>query len=220
LPRDPLVLGFDTSAAHCAAALLCGDRVLARAEEEMGRGQAERLMPMLEELLAGAGHGWSDLDAIGVGIGPGNFTGIRIAVSAARGLALSLGIPAVGVSSFEALAEGRDGPVLAIVAAPRGMTYMQRRDGAAATDPELVEGPEVPPAMRAPGLTCIGAQADEVAQSLGATAAAPVHPLGVAIARVAMARRNDPPARPAPLYLRAADAAPAADLPPVILDDA
>jgi tRNA threonylcarbamoyladenosine biosynthesis protein TsaB len=220
LPRDPLVLGFDTSAAHCAAALLCGDRVLARAEEDMGRGQAERLMPMLEELLAGAGHGWSDLDAIGVGVGPGNFTGIRIAVSAARGLALSLGIPAVGVSSFEALAEGREGPVLAILAAPRGMSYMQMRDGAFATAPELVKGLEVPAAMRAEGLTCIGAQAEEVAQSLGAAAAAPAYPLGVAIARVALSRRNDPPARPAPLYLRAADAAPAADLPPVILDDA
>jgi tRNA threonylcarbamoyladenosine biosynthesis protein TsaB len=220
LPRDPLVLGFDTSAAHCAAALLCGDRVLARAEEDMGRGQAERLMPMLEELLAGAGHGWSDLDAIGVGVGPGNFTGIRIAVSAARGLALSLGIPAVGVSSFEALAEGREGPVLAILAAPRGMSYMQMRNGASATDPDLVEGLEVPAAMRAEGLACIGAQAEEVAQSLGAAAAEPAYPLGVAIARVALRRRNDPPTRPAPLYLRAADAAPAADLPPVILDDA
>ncbi|WP_212525022.1 tRNA (adenosine(37)-N6)-threonylcarbamoyltransferase complex dimerization subunit type 1 TsaB [Actibacterium sp. MT2.3-13A] len=219
MPRDPLVLGFDTSAAHCAAALLCGERVLARAEEDMGRGQAERLMPMLEELLSEAGVTWSDLGAIGVGVGPGNFTGIRIAVSAARGLAMSLGIPAVGVSSFEALAEGRDGPVLAIVAAPRGMSYMQLL-GDHATGPDLVEGLAVPAQMRAPGLTCIGAQAEEAAQNLGASAAAPAHPLAVAIARVALARRNDRPARPAPLYLRAADAAPAADQPPVILDDA
>ncbi|MFP4043595.1 MAG: tRNA (adenosine(37)-N6)-threonylcarbamoyltransferase complex dimerization subunit type 1 TsaB, partial [Rhodosalinus sp.] len=52
---DPLVLGFDTSAAHCAAALLSGDRLIAARAEEMGRGQAERLMPMLEEMLAEAG---------------------------------------------------------------------------------------------------------------------------------------------------------------------
>ena len=85
---DPLILAFDTSAAHCAAALLSGDRVLARVAEAMPRGQAERLMGLLHEVLSGSGHDWRDLDAIGVGIGPGNFTGIRISVSAARGLAL------------------------------------------------------------------------------------------------------------------------------------
>ena len=52
---DPVVLGFDTSAAHCAAALLRGDAVLAAVHEDMTKGQAERLMPMLEEMLAGAG---------------------------------------------------------------------------------------------------------------------------------------------------------------------
>ena len=94
---DPLILAFDTSAAHCAAALLSGDRVLARVAEAMPRGQAERLMGLLHEVLSGSGHDWRDLDAIGVGIGPGNFTGIRISVSAARGLALGLGVPAYGV---------------------------------------------------------------------------------------------------------------------------
>ena len=91
--RDPLILGFDTSAAHCAAALLCGEQCLAARHEDMTRGQAERLMPLLEDLLAEAGASWRDLARIGVGIGPGNFTGVRIAVSAARGLALSLKIP-------------------------------------------------------------------------------------------------------------------------------
>ena len=91
---EPLVLGFDTSAAHCAAALLCADRVVAQHAEDMGRGQAERLFPLLEELLAEGGVTWRDLTALGVGTGPGNFTGIRISVAAARGLALSLG-PAV-----------------------------------------------------------------------------------------------------------------------------
>ena len=59
----------------------------------MARGQAERLVPMLEEMLAEAGLGWRDLDALGVCTGPGNFTGIRISVSAARGLALALDVP-------------------------------------------------------------------------------------------------------------------------------
>ena len=84
---DSLALGFDTSAAHCAAALLRGDTVLAHLSEEMTKGQAERLFPLLEGLLAQTGLVWRNLDVIGVGIGPGNFTGIRIAVAAARGWA-------------------------------------------------------------------------------------------------------------------------------------
>jgi len=104
MASDPLILAFDTSAAHCAAALLSGDRIVISTAEEMTRGQAERLMPLLQELLAEAGFTWQDLSALGVGVGPGNFTGIRIAVSAARGLALGLDVPAVGVSGCEARA--------------------------------------------------------------------------------------------------------------------
>lgn len=115
MPDGLRVLGFDTSAAHCAAAVICGDRVLAQRVEPMTRGQAERLFPLLEELLAEAGLSWPDLDAIGVGVGPGNFTGIRISVAAARGLALSLGIPAVGVSATEAAACDALRPCRAVV---------------------------------------------------------------------------------------------------------
>ena len=69
--EPPLILAFDTSAAHCAAVLVRGDAVLARRDETMDRGQAERLFPMLEELLAEAGARWSDLDGIGVSHGEG-----------------------------------------------------------------------------------------------------------------------------------------------------
>ena len=85
----------------------------------MARGQGERLMGLLQDLLDGASHKWCDLTALGVGIGPGNFTGIRISVAAARGLALSLRIPAIGVSSFEATALTRLSPFTASVAGPR-----------------------------------------------------------------------------------------------------
>ncbi len=122
---DPVALGFDCSAAHCAAALLRGDRVLAAAHEEMAKGQAERLMPMLEGLLAQAGLTWRDLDVIGVGTGPGNFTGIRVAVAAARGLALSLGIPAVGVTATEAAAFGLPRPCRVVLPARRGEVIWQ-----------------------------------------------------------------------------------------------
>ena len=85
----PLILSFDTAAAHCAAALVRGGTVIAQAHEPMARGQAERLFPMIAEMLEGAGLGWGDPDAIGTGTGPGTFTGVRIAVAAARGLALA-----------------------------------------------------------------------------------------------------------------------------------
>ena len=102
--EPPLILAFDTSAARCAAALVSGGRVLAARDEAMDRGQAERLLPMLEAMLAEAGVGWAALDGLAVCTGPGNFTGLRIAVAAVRGLALALGVPAVGVTAFEALA--------------------------------------------------------------------------------------------------------------------
>ena len=72
----------------------------------MKRGQAEQLMPLCQEVLEEANLIWQDISLIGVGIGPGNFTGIRIAVSAARGVALGLGIPAIGVTGFEQLHQG------------------------------------------------------------------------------------------------------------------
>ena len=94
------ILAFDTSGPHCAAALLEDGQITAARCEEMAKGQAERLMPLLEEILTEAGRDWRALDRIGVGVGPGNFTGIRISVSAARGLALGLGVPAIGVSAL------------------------------------------------------------------------------------------------------------------------
>lgn len=206
MPPEPLTLGFDTSAAHCAAALLSGGRILAARAEAMDKGQAERLMGLLEEVLAEGNAGWRDLDALGVGIGPGNFTGIRIAVSAARGLALALKIPAVGVSSFEALAEGRPGPVLALVDARRGAVYAQAMpDG----HPGLMPREEaLAEALAGPGSAAPQIEVVEMTAP-GALAAS--------IARIAGARYGTPQPRPAPLYLRSADAAPPADPPPVIL---
>lgn len=216
MASDPLVLGFDTSAAHCAAALLLGSTVLTTKHEEMGRGQAERLMPLLEEVLAEAGKNWSDLDAIGVGTGPGNFTGIRISVSAARGLALGLGIPAVGVTTLDAL--GLDaGFVVTSVQAPRDQIYSQFPDGT----PTLSSLEDMPlPPGRAEARV-IGHRAEEIAQRTGGHAIPARYSLAEAIARKAMRRmHNTQLPRPSPFYLKPADAAPSSDLPPVILDDA
>ncbi|WP_435166471.1 tRNA (adenosine(37)-N6)-threonylcarbamoyltransferase complex dimerization subunit type 1 TsaB [Falsirhodobacter sp. 1013] len=187
---DALILAFDTSAAHCAAALLQGDTVLAQAEELMAKGQAERLIPLLEEVLAQGGRRWSDLDALAVGTGPGNFTGVRIAVAAARGLALGLDIPALGVTTLEARAHGLPRPLVVAEDARRGAFYVQTfgPDTAACLSETIPEGPQHPP----------------------------LFPLAEAIARVAA--KCAPEGPPSPFYLRGADAAPPSDPPPVILD--
>lgn len=211
------VLAFDTSAAHCAAALLLpSGKVLIR-REEMSKGQAERLIPLLEELLAEAGLGWQALTLIAVGTGPGNFTGVRISVAAARGLALALGIPAIGITALEALAFGSEGPLLVAQDARRGSAYMQAfgPEGEA----ELVSAGALPEGFTpAPGTRVLGDLAADYASSHGLIATEPACPLVEAIARLALARKSATHPRPAPFYLRGADAAPPSDPPPVILD--
>lgn len=191
--------------------------MLVEAFEEMGKGQAERLMPLISEVMAAGGAQLSDLDAIGVGIGPGNFTGIRISVSGARGLALALGRPAVGVSLLEALVWGANGPCLAAIDARRDHVYLQRFGDACDRGPELVSLEDCGD-WAAPGLTLTGDRAEEIGARLGAgITPAPANP-APAIARFAARRFRDPALpRPAPLYLRAADAAPSRETGPVIL---
>lgn len=98
------VLGLDTALFSCAAALVEAERSLAWRREERLRGHAERLLPMVEEVLAEAEAGFADIDLIAVTVGPGTFTGLRIGLAAARGLALALDRPLTGVTTLEATA--------------------------------------------------------------------------------------------------------------------
>lgn len=208
----PTILAFDTSAAHCAAALFHNGRVVTRIDE-MAKGQAEHLMPMLEEVLAQAGLGWSDLDGIGVGIGPGNFTGIRISVAAARGLALGLGKKAIGVSTLDALLLDQTNAI-SCLQAPRGRAYIQVNGVAALCEVNADDLPQLNP--RAEPFV-VGDVAEEVAKILSLQVAQPRYAVIEAIARIAAARLHSTTTAPAPLYLRDADAAPPRDAPPVIL---
>jgi tRNA threonylcarbamoyl adenosine modification protein YeaZ len=154
----PLVLAFDTATDRATSALVDDEEVLG---ERISR--AATLLEDVDALLRQAGAQPSDLDALAVGIGPGSFTGIRIGLAAARGLALALDVPAAGVSTLDALAAGAPGatPVIdakrreVFVAGPRavepaaleierGATYVG--DGALRYR-ELLEaaGAEVPP---------------------------------------------------------------------------
>ncbi|MES2143626.1 MAG: tRNA (adenosine(37)-N6)-threonylcarbamoyltransferase complex dimerization subunit type 1 TsaB [Pseudomonadota bacterium] len=212
MPPDT-ILAFDTSAAHCAAALLLADRVVLR-HEAMDKGQAERLMAMLAEVLAEAGIAWADLTLIAVGTGPGNATGIRISVAAARGLALGLGIPATGVTRLEAAAFGLPRPLAVVENARRGEVFVQIMDAS----------PHAPEIVAAGNLTaCVGALplAGSAAGAVPGVTADRVldQPVALAeaIARIAAGRDRACSPRPSPFYLRGADASPPSGPPLVIL---
>ena len=98
------VLAFDSSGGGCAAAVLSGEQVLAEESAPMLRGQAEHLVPMIARAMSAAGLGFGALDLIAVTLGPGAFTGVRIGIATAQGLALATGVPALGLGSFEAVA--------------------------------------------------------------------------------------------------------------------
>ncbi|WP_323005733.1 tRNA (adenosine(37)-N6)-threonylcarbamoyltransferase complex dimerization subunit type 1 TsaB [Pseudorhodobacter sp.] len=223
MPSDKPLLAFDTSAAHCAAALLLQGDIIAETREEMAKGQAERLMPMIEAMLAGAGYHWRDLGALAVGVGPGNFTGIRISVAAARGLALGLGVPAVGVTGLEALAFCGSavglGQMRAATPAARNALYVQDFNADIALSAVSEARPDDPDFW--PGTDCalLGdwpeTAADQTRCILRPDAMARLR----ALAHIGAKRAHTGAPLPAPFYLRAPDAAPPSDPPPVILDE-
>ena len=131
-----IVLALDTAGVDCAAAVYDSgsDSVMGEVTETIGRGHAEHLMHLVDEALAKAGVALSAIERVVVTVGPGSFTGIRIGVAAARGFALSLGIPAVGITTLEvmAAAAGKQDPgkpVLAAIDAKREEIYLQAFDG-------------------------------------------------------------------------------------------
>jgi len=130
IPPMTVLLAIDTAAPRLALAVLRdGDRVDTLVED-MATGQAERLFPALDELLSRATVTYKDLTRIAVTTGPGSFTGLRIGLSAARGLALALDIPVLGVPSLFALSlTSQCDPVAVLLDAKRGEAYFQTFSG-------------------------------------------------------------------------------------------
>jgi tRNA threonylcarbamoyladenosine biosynthesis protein TsaB len=119
------LLALETATESCSVALLTGGRLFARSELAPRR-HAELLLPMCDEVLAEAGFARRGLDAVAVGCGPGAFTGVRLAISAAQGIAFALGVPALPVSSLAALAlqaPDNGAPILAVIDARMGEIY-------------------------------------------------------------------------------------------------
>lgn len=205
------LLAIDTAANLCAACVWdtdAGER--GRTALDLGKGHAEHLIGVIDAALQAAGIDYGDLDAIAVSVGPGSFTGVRVGVATARGLALALDLPVIGISTLEALAfqAQQDNPGLAAIArieAGRGQVYLAAfaGDGAPAKEPVAMSlamadefiasaGPGV---LLATGTTAdIAAYARLAAQKLAADPGpGPSKP------------------KPKPLYLREADAKPQDD---------
>jgi tRNA threonylcarbamoyladenosine biosynthesis protein TsaB len=206
-----ITLALDTCVDACSVAILAGDETLAWISEPMHRGHQERLAPMAAEALDRAGLRPAALDRIAVTVGPGSFTGLRVGLAFAKGLALALERPCIGVGTLEALALARAEPfVVACLDARRDRLYLQvfvdRRavmapdildiDAAAARLAELARGGP---------MALVGSGAPLIAGALiGAALDAAATPDPAVLARIAADRPAG--AMPRPLYLRAPDA--------------
>ncbi|MEL6913918.1 MAG: tRNA (adenosine(37)-N6)-threonylcarbamoyltransferase complex dimerization subunit type 1 TsaB [Pseudomonadota bacterium] len=222
----PIVLAFDTSGPFVRAALQASHAHTHARHEDMARGQAERLPVLCEELLAEAELSWRDIDGIVVCVGPGNFTGIRIAVAFARGLGLALGCDVHGISTFQLINTDLSGRQLCSVAAPAGKCYLQvLRFGVPVTDAVLVTPGEDHKVYDQPAMSVTGHRAEEIAAVRGLL----VHPprtlpypedYAALIPQTALRLLGEGKALgPAkPLYVKPADAAPPKDAPPVLID--
>lgn len=210
------LLAIDTSAKLCAASVhdtALGER--GRAVRDLGKGHAEHLMAVIDEAMEAAGVGFADLDIVAVSVGPGSFTGIRVGVSAARGLALALGIPAIGVTTLEVLAfEARAiFPGRAVLAALDGgrseiHAALHFAEGEELAVPAALDVQAALALVRTHGAVVTGSAADALQTLAGetldiasSTATADI----AAYATVALTKPIEGP-RPAPLYLRSADA--------------
>ena len=122
------ILGIESSSRRGSVALLEGNQLVASVEHEEPNSHAERLLPMLEKLLAEAGWPKSSVDRLGVGVGPGSFTGLRAGIALAEGLSVGLDRPLVGVGSLLAMAHGalseQGGPCCAMLDARRSELFI------------------------------------------------------------------------------------------------
>jgi tRNA threonylcarbamoyl adenosine modification protein YeaZ len=211
------VLAFDCAGAQCAAALLDGSDIVAVRRIDVDRGHAQFLMPMLCDLLRDAELQFGDVDRFAVTTGPGSFTGIRVALAAAHGLALGTGKPIIGVTVFEVLAASaiQSGPVsqrlLVAIESRRTECFFQLcgPKGAPLGPPVMIAPEQVPAWAGSAPLTVIGDAAWRLASYYGQS----VIERGAkdidttVLARLAAERPIGQP--PSPFYIRPPDAAPA-----------
>jgi tRNA threonylcarbamoyladenosine biosynthesis protein TsaB len=219
------ILALDTSMGACSAAVLTRDGAAQRLslrEEKMARGHAEALMPMVAEVMQEAGLAFAEIDLIAATLGPGSFTGVRIAIAAARGLALVTAAKLFGTDSLTVMAKlarasgaSGSGPFAIAVDARRGMLYFGLYDEEAGklAGPLLLMPDEaiglLPSGLRVAAGSGASLLAEAAAQQgLILDASLPeLQPSAGALAEIAYASGETAPTL-RPLYLRPPDAKP------------
>ncbi|MFG3596724.1 tRNA (adenosine(37)-N6)-threonylcarbamoyltransferase complex dimerization subunit type 1 TsaB [Bradyrhizobium sp. RDI18] len=216
-----LILSIDTALDACAAAVLdTAGGVIARESQAMKRGHAEALMPLIARVMKASGVAFAALDRVAATTGPGSFTGLRVGLSAARGIALAAGKPVVGVTTLTVFAapivsESSEHPVIAAIDARHDHVYFQvlGGDGSSLVKPKVAPIAEALDAARFGAPHLVGNAAKMIAERWPADAPPPfkinqqpapdiawVAWLGAAV------NPENSPARP--YYLRAPDAKP------------
>ncbi len=221
-----LILAIDTALDACAAAVLDtgANQILAQESQAMKRGHAEALMPLIARVMKASGVAFASLERVAATTGPGSFTGLRVGLSAARGIALAAGKPVVGLTTLTAyaapiVAENGEHPIMAAIDARHDHVYFQMvtGDGSPLIKPQVAPIAEALDASRFGTPHLVGNAAQILADRWPADAPSPfmIDPqpapdiawvawLGAAVSP------EEAPARP--FYLRAPDAKPPKDL--------
>ncbi len=218
---------MDTAGGACSAALWRNGRVVASRFELLRRGHAERLVPMIEAVMAEGAMAYADLDRLAVTLGPGGFTGVRIGLATARGLALACGRPLVGVSNFRVLATAAkadalpDGSLAVMIDAKRHDLYVQAfaADVQPQTEPAAILPEDLADFLPPGPLVLVGDGAEQAIPFLDAArrrftlsktpGVVDAAQLAELVASEDLGAAGAPPAEP--LYLRPPDATPAKD---------
>jgi tRNA threonylcarbamoyladenosine biosynthesis protein TsaB len=212
------LLAIETALDRCSVGVAASGRPPVLVSETIGRGHAERLFGMISGAMAEAGLGFSDLDRIAVTVGPGSFTGVRVGIAAARGLALVTGCPVAGIGTLDVIAEtareiAGSLPVMAVLDAKRDEVYAQAFDAAGRPLWEPEAGPAAGFADRiSVGMVLAGSGSRLVAASFPASTRIVHEDTAPDIAALVRLGLEAPPPSgpPRPLYLRPPDARPQA----------
>jgi tRNA threonylcarbamoyladenosine biosynthesis protein TsaB len=210
-----LILAFDTAMAACSVAVWRDGEVRAETRRLMERGQAEHLVPMIADAMTAAGTDACTLDRIAVTIGPGSFTGVRVALATARGLALTRNIPVIGLTTGEVLAAEAAGKIdagaiVSLIDSKRGDVYAERftASGELTGEAASIPGSEIAAWLNAScpaGMLAIVGDGAHVLPADGRFNVLKdvVYPSPAVLAACAATRTPGP--RPAPLYVRPPD---------------
>lgn len=220
--RDRLtILALDAATASCSAALLSEGRIAARRFAPMATGHAQVLVPFVDAVMAESGISFTALDHVAVTVGPGAFTGLRVGLAAARGIALAAGKPIGGVTTLEAVAHAtasvarKDAILLVAIESKRPELFVQSfaADLSPLDAPASVMPEDLPRHVPAGAVVVAGDAAGRAAEALAAggrdtkTLADATHPDASHVALVAADRLGAGTGLlpPRPLYLRAPD---------------